>query len=211
MREKEARLREVQADADAKESDRIAAENDLAETQRDHDKARAELVETQHKPIGSGSGTGKKGGHDGQSFAKDMLSGALEALRFDGSVFSDLSQWGIWKLFTGGSNYAGGLLKNAYGGPSRLNPYGLAALHYGGSPAGTQHGRGPGSPGRGNQGDGGLGGFQLGDRGGMSSVGDTLTGALPQVSDFLPSPATNAPNVDASINIHGPVGCRPTT
>jgi len=62
---------------------------------------------------------------------------------------------------------------------------------------------------QGNQGDGGLGGFQLGDRGGMSSVGDTLTGALPQVSDFLPSPATNAPNVDASINIHSPVGVSP--
>lgn len=209
VREKEARLREVQADADAKESDRIAAENDLAETQRDRDKARAELVEAQNKPIGSDRGTDKKGGPDGQGFAKDMLSGALEALGFDGEVFSDPTQWGIWKLFTGGANYVGGLLKNAFGGPSRLNPYGPAAMPYGGSPAGTQHGRGPGSPGPGNQGDGGLGGFQLGDGGGMSSVGDTLTGALPQVSDFLPSPATNAPNVDASINIHGPVGVSP--
>ncbi|MBU8827519.1 MULTISPECIES: hypothetical protein [Mycolicibacterium] len=29
------------------------------------------------------------------------------------------------------------------------------------------------------------------------------------MSDFLPSPATNAPNVDSSINIHGPVGVSP--
>ncbi|ALI26569.1 putative EXPORTED PROTEIN [Mycolicibacterium fortuitum] len=210
VREKEARLREVQADADAKESDRIAAENDLAETQRDRDKARAELIDAHNKPIGSDSGAGKgKGGPDGQSFGQDMLSGALEALGFDGEVFSDPTQWGIWKLFTGGANYVGGLLKNAHGGPSRLNPYGAAAMPYGGSPAGAQHGRGPGSPGPGNQGDGGLGGFQLGDGGGMSGVGDTLTGALPEVSDFLPSPATNAPNVDASINIHGPVGVSP--
>ena len=209
VREKEARLREVKADADAKESDRIAAENNLADSQRDRDKARAELTEAQNKPIDSGTSDGKKGGPDGKSFAKDMLSGALEFAGLDGSVFSNPMEWGITKLLTGGANYVGGLLKNLDPNKVRINPYGPGNMPYGGAPAGPQHGRGPGSPGPGNQGDGGLGGFQLGDGGGMSSVGDTLTGALPQVSDFLPSPATNTPSVDASINIHGPVGVSP--
>ncbi|AMQ66958.1 tape measure protein [Mycobacterium phage Bipper] len=206
------RLDEVNANPKSKESTKAAAQERLNKAQREYQDAlddeaskKQEIGErvAERNARGTDNSTGGTGA---QGFAKDMLSGALEALGFDGEVFSDPTQWGIWKLFTGGANYVGGLLKNAFGGPSRLNPYGPAAMPYGGSPAGTQHGRGPGSPGPGNQGDGGLGGFQLGDGGGMSSVGDTLTGALPQVSDFLPAPATNAGQpIDASIHIAGNV------
>lgn len=201
VREREARLAEVQADADAKESQRISAEEDLAKARRDRDTAAAELSEARATADDdeTESGKTKQEGPDAKSFGQDMLSGALEFFGLDGSVFSNPFDWGIWKLFTGGANYVGGLLKNFQGGgPSRISPYG-------GSASGTQHGRGAGSPGPGNQGDGGLGGFQLGDGGGMSSVGDTLMGALPQVSDFLPSAASQAGPIDASINIQGNV------
>ncbi|GAS95442.1 uncharacterized protein RMCC_2408 [Mycolicibacterium canariasense] len=147
---------------------------------RDRDAARAELTEAQNTPVDSGTGSGGSGGPSGASFGQDMLSGLMEAVGLDGSVFSDPTQWGIWKLFTGGANYLGGLLKNfqTNSGPARLNPYG-------GAPGGSQHGRGAGSPGPGNAGDGGLGAFQLGDGGGMSGMGGALMGALPQARDYL--------------------------
>lgn len=203
MLEKQAALAEVEADADAADSDKIRARNDRDKAIRDRDAARAELTEAQNTPVDSGTGSGESGGPSGASFGQDLMSGLMEAVGLDGSVFGDPTQWGIWKLFTGGANYLGGLLKNfqTNSGPDRpmLNPYA-------GAPRGAQHGRGPGSPGPGNQGDGGLGAFQLGDGGGMSGMGGALMGALPQVGDYLPSAATQAAGpIDASITVQGNV------
>jgi TP901 family phage tail tape measure protein len=46
-----------------------------------------------------------------QAFGGSLISGLLQGLGFDNDVFSNPLDWGIWKLFTGGANYAGGLLK----------------------------------------------------------------------------------------------------
>ncbi|MFL0288805.1 phage tail tape measure protein [Mycobacterium sp. SMC-21] len=210
------RLDEVNADPKSKPSARAAAQERLNKAEREHQDAmqdQASMQEEINQKVadrgsrgGKGDRSGKGSGPDGESFAKDMFSGALEALGLDGSVFSNPMEWGIWKTGTAAANWVGGLLKNwgTNDGPSRLNPYGTG--QYAGNPMGTQHGRGAGSPGPGNQGDGGLGGFQLGDGGGMSGVGDTLMGALPSVADFLPSAATTAGGpIDASITVNGNV------
>lgn len=59
-----------------------------------------------------------------------MMSGAMEMLDLDGSVFSNPMEWGIFKLFTGGANAIGGMLKNAFGGPQQQqqNPLGTQAM-----------------------------------------------------------------------------------
>ncbi|ORV29062.1 hypothetical protein AWB98_06640 [Mycolicibacterium conceptionense] len=174
VREKQARLAEVQADADAKESQRISAEEDLAKARRDRDTAAAELADARNAPADD-TRDGRSGGVDGQSFGRDMLSGALEAIGLDGEIFSDPTQWGIWKLGAGLLNYGGGLLKGALGGPAQGNLWGPP----------NQHGMG-GYPGPGNSvGDGGLGDIAFNDPG--SPVGNTLSTWLPNVSDFLPN------------------------
>lgn len=195
VREREARLAEVQADADAKESQKISAEEALAKAQRDRDEARADLAEAQNTPVDTGTGSSSgSSGPDGGSFAQDMIGGALEAIGLDGSVFSNPMDWGIWKLATGGANWLGGMLKNI-------------APAEGGGPGPFGGPLGP-APGPGN--DGGLGGLSLGEGGDISSVGDTLTAALPQARDFLPSAATGAPGpIDASTHFHGNVGMDP--
>lgn len=167
------------------------AKNDAAKSRREAGDARDDLGEAQRGKF-TASKDGKGGsGPDVQSFGKDMLSGAMDALGFDGEIFSNPMDWGIWKLFTGGANYLGGLAKNAFGGPQRGNFPGLAGGPLGG-------------------GDGGLGGMNFGDGGGVSSVGDTLTSVIPQVSDFLPNSQTQGgPSVDQSINITGNVGMDP--
>lgn len=45
-----------------------------------------------------------------QTLGGGLVTGALEALGFDNSVFGDPTQWGIWKLFTGTANYIGGAM-----------------------------------------------------------------------------------------------------
>lgn len=166
------------------------AKNDAAKARREAGDARDDLGEAQRGKFTANKGS-KGSGPDGQSFAKDMLSGAMDALGFDGEIFSNPMDWGIWKLFTGGANYLGSLAKNAFGGPQRGNFPGLA-----GGPLGGE--------------DGGLGGMNFGDGGGISSAGDTIASVLPQVSDFLPNSQTQAPpSVDQSINITGNVGMDP--
>ncbi|MBE5453509.1 hypothetical protein E3G52_000373 [Mycobacteroides abscessus] len=183
------KLEELKQQKTVKPSVQAAAEQRLAKAQREHKdalddlSAKQEQVNSAESRRGAGGpGNGyAQGGPDGKGFAKDMMSGALETLGFDGSVFSNPMEWGIWKLFTGGANYVGGLLKNAFGGPNQQGNNPMQA------PMGAQgmrnrHGMG-GAPG---PGDGGLGDFSFGD-GGMGVVGDALQAVLPQVGDYLPN------------------------
>lgn len=176
------KLDELQSKKNVKPSEQAAAEERLARAQREHKDALDDLSTKQEQVNSADARGGRDGqqpgsGPDGKGFAKDMMSGALETLGFDGSVFSNPMEWGVWKLFTGGANYVGGLLKNAFGGPQQQqqNPMGTQAMR-------TRHGIG-GAPGPGT---GGLGEFNFGD-GGMGVVGDALQAALPQVGDFLPN------------------------
>lgn len=160
---------------------RTDRENALARAQREHQDAIEDLTDLQmdiaeQGADGGSSGSGR-GGPDTKNFAQETVKGALEAFGLDGEIFSDPTQWGIWKLFTGGANYVGGLLKGAFGGPTQGGLWGSMM---------NQHGMGA-SPGPGNfgVGDGGLGGLEFGDPG--SAIGNTLGAFLPQVSDFLPN------------------------
>lgn len=179
------KLDELQSKKNVKPSEQAAAEERLSRAQREHKDALDDLATKQEQvndadARGSGGRNGQQpgSGPDGKSFAKDMMSGAMEMLGLDGSIFSNPMEWGIFKLFTGGANAIGGMLKNAFGGPQQQqqNPLGTQALRN------NRHGPG-GAPGPGN---GGLGEFDFGD-GGMGVVGDALQAALPQVGDFLPN------------------------
>ncbi|WP_396902689.1 tape measure protein [Mycolicibacterium sp.] len=173
------------AELDTKEKvtvkQRTDRENALAKAQREHQDALEDLTDLQmdiaEKGADGGSGSGRSG-PDTKNFAQEAVKGAFGALGLDGEIFSDPTQWGIWKLFTGGANYVGGLLKGAFGGPTEGGLWG--------SMMNDQHGMG-GRPGPGNfgVGDGGLGGMEFGDPG--SAIGSTLGSFLPQVSDFLPN------------------------
>lgn len=176
--------------SDAKESTRTNAQDRLTKAQREHQDAlddeaakQEEINQKVSDRNSRGGGTGN--GLDGKSFGQQMFAGVLEGLGFDGELFSDPTQWGIWKLFTGGANYVGGLLKNVLGGPTQGRGQGWPP----GDPQRFRHGLG-GSPGPGN--DGGLGGMDFADPG--SAIGDTLGSLLPQVGDFLPNSTTGGGN-----------------
>ncbi len=187
-------LDEVNANPKAKPSAQAAAQERLNKAEREHQDAlddqasKQEEVNEKSAKRGSRGGTGRgdgtgDGGPDGKSFGKDLLSGAMEVLGFDGSVFSDPTQWGIWKLFTGGANYVGGLLKNFGGGPDGPGDQRMLRPRPGEDPNRAQH-RGSGAfPGPTDTGGVGDGGF--------SNIGmSMLDSLLPQASDWLPN-ATN--------------------
>ncbi|MFL0239286.1 phage tail tape measure protein [Mycobacterium sp. SMC-17] len=183
-------LDEVNANPKAKPSAQAAAQERLNKAEREHQDALDDQASKQEevneksakrgsRGTGRGDGTGD-GGPDGKSFGKDLLSGAMEVLGFDGSVFSDPTQWGIWKLGTGGANYLGGLAKNV-GTDEEGNR--RMVRRPGDDPSRTQHiGTGglPGPSEIGGVGDGGFGNLATG----------LLDSVLPQASDWLPN-ATN--------------------
>lgn len=176
-------VEEAQRDLDTTNADPKAtaekkekAEKRLAKAEREHQDALDDLAAKQEEVNASGAYDPQgSGGPDGKSFGQQMLSGALEALGFDGEIFSDPTQWGIFKTGTGVANWLGGIAKN----------WNWSALP-GQNPNRRQHGLG-GSPGPGNYGDGGLG-MNFADPG--SPIGDTFSSLLPQVSDFLPNSQT---------------------
>lgn len=60
---------------------------------------------------GSTSGTASTANKNVESLGGGLVKGALQGLGFDGSVFEDPTQWGIFKLFTSGVNWLGGMGK----------------------------------------------------------------------------------------------------
>lgn len=154
-------------------------------------------------------------GPDAKGFGQSMLSGAMEAFGFDGDVFSDPTQWGIFKTGAGVANIFASMMKNwdwdgfgdaTDGGRDLMKPWRN-------DPDSQQH-QGYGlKPGPG-VGDAGLGDYQFGGGGGLAM----LTGLLPNVSDWLPGgpqPAqsplsnintTNNQNVNSGNNSHNTNG-----
>ena len=90
-------------------------------------------------PYPKAPGSDKKGQWDtdknAEELGRGLVSGVLQGLGFDGSLFENPLDWGIWKLFTGGVNFGAGLLKN-------MDP---AAMGAGTSTAGAAAGGGGGS------------------------------------------------------------------
>ncbi|AYR01085.1 tape measure protein [Mycobacterium phage LeMond] len=64
---------------------------------------------------GSGSGSSSEGGLTGADFGKTFVSGALESIGLDGSLFSNPLEWPTVKSLMAGINFAGGLLSGGAG------------------------------------------------------------------------------------------------
>lgn len=110
----------TQEEIDAATAALARARREAADAESNKADADQKYTETLNKPPEAtkgkkGTGPGDK---DAASLGSGLVKGAMESLGFDGSVFEDPTNWGIWKLFTGGVNYAGGLMKNAFGGPT---------------------------------------------------------------------------------------------
>ena len=77
-----------------------------------------ELTEAQRKagePL-----TNKKSSTGGGSAGQGFLKGLLSDLGLDDQLFSDPTQWGAFKLLTGGLNYGGGLLRGMGKNPTGM-------------------------------------------------------------------------------------------
>jgi len=85
------------------------------------------LQETLAKPPDIPKGAKITPDQNAEQLGKGLVTGLLQGLGFDGSVFSNPLDWGIWKLFTGAVNYGGGLLKQAqeHGSPMMGGSQGL--------------------------------------------------------------------------------------
>lgn len=68
-----------------------------------------ELNKPPDRPKGSDDKV--KPDQNAETLGKGFVSGIMQGLGFDGSVFENPMDWGIWKLFTGGVNFMGGLNK----------------------------------------------------------------------------------------------------
>lgn len=135
-----------------------------------------------------------------QTLGGGLVTGAMEALGFDGSVFGDPTQWGIWKLFTGVTNHV-------MGGFQKLNEQmesgELPAAGGGGDPFSSAL-------------SGLLGGVGLTPPDGMGSTPVVSSGpglSVPSAVSATAQPgsavAPAAPNVPGSPSFTGPTGAPP--
>jgi hypothetical protein len=97
------------------------AETERADSVTDYNAAVEKQTETLNKPPQTKQGDAKLPGASAlQAFGGNLVGGLLQGLGFDDQVFSNPLDWGIWKLFTGGVNYAGGLAKNMGKSPTGI-------------------------------------------------------------------------------------------
>lgn len=213
--------------ADAKERQTKAADK-LTQAQQDESDLKTKGKEVKAK--GGKDSDGKSNGLNGSDFGKTFVSGVLESIGLDGSVFSNPLEWPTVKSAMAGVNWLGGLLK---GGDSES-----------GSAAGAATSAGAGGFVNGAADAVGLGGFlknlpgnPVGEATSQSGAdwtpqsgspklaqgqwnpaqpgGNTVAGtAANTLSAFVPNvapqPSTTGGPVDNSININGPVGMNPT-
>jgi len=73
------------------------------------------------------SGKGGKGGADGSDFGKMFVSGLLESVGLDGSLFSNPLEWPTVKSAMAGVNFLGGMLSGGGTEDTNASPGGFAA------------------------------------------------------------------------------------
>jgi TP901 family phage tail tape measure protein len=150
------------------------------------------------------------GGMDGSSLGQTFVSGLLESIGLDGSLFSNPLEWPSIKSLTAGVNFAGGLLANATGaGGDTAGGFAsgaadsvglgglLSAIPQPGSVLDMQSGSPQLAPGE----------FNPGVPGGVATAsGGSMSAFAPHggAGGAAPGPA-----VDNSININGNVGMSP--
>ncbi|GAB7069782.1 phage tail tape measure protein [Mycobacterium hodleri] len=182
---------------DAKASTREAAEKRVAKAEREHTQATEDLTAAKQKATDDGAdgGDGSKG-PDTKSFGSDLAKGALEAIGLDGDVFSDPTQWGIFKTGVGIANYAAKVAKGWGKGTGDGGGEGGPLGSDGGAAA-------PGADG------GGFGALVngMGEGAGISGLGDTLAAAIPQPGQPIQNSQTGGGVVnDNSVTFQGNVG-----
>ncbi|TWS27264.1 tape measure protein [Tsukamurella conjunctivitidis] len=117
-------LAEVEANPKATKSAKEAAKNRAEKTQRDAEQAKTDLEALKSKGTGSGkSGDGKTGDNSSdtsefQSLGQNLVSGMLQAVGLDGSLFSNPFEWPNVKSAFALLNWGGGLAKSLSGSDS---------------------------------------------------------------------------------------------
>lgn len=111
------KVAELEANPKTKASALQAAKDRAEKTQREAAQAKTDLEELKNK----GTGTGTKNSTDSsntsefQSAGQGFVSGMLQAVGLDGSVFSNPLEWPNFKSGTALANYLGSLAKNVAG------------------------------------------------------------------------------------------------
>ncbi|MGC5027063.1 hypothetical protein ACLQ3K_20130 [Tsukamurella sp. DT100] len=124
------KVAELEANPKTKASALQAAKDRAEKTERDAKQAKTDLEALKAKGTGSGKpGDGKTGDSGSntsefQSLGQNLVSGMLQAIGLDGSLFSNPFEWPNVKSLFAGINYAGGLAK-AVAGQSSENTGGL--------------------------------------------------------------------------------------
>lgn len=108
----EQQLRELKSDA--KESERMQQQADVDKAKREAADARADLADAKkgkYREGKSGSKSGS-GGYDTSSLGGGLVSGMLQAIGLDGSLFSNPFEWPNVKSAMAAVNWGGGLLNS---------------------------------------------------------------------------------------------------
>jgi hypothetical protein len=119
----EARLNELRAKGTATDRQLEAAEYAVAKAKREHTDAMDALTVAQDK-YNKSMTAGKGGNSDFQSLGGDFMSGIMQAAGFDGTLFKNPLEGGLWKGLTGIANFAGGMNAAASGDNGSLIPGG---------------------------------------------------------------------------------------
>ncbi|WP_435594645.1 tape measure protein [Tsukamurella tyrosinosolvens] len=121
------KVAELEANPKTKASALQAAKDRAEKTEREAAQAKTDLEELKNK----GTGTGTKNSTDGssmsefQSAGQGFVSGMLQAVGLDGSVFSNPLEWPNFKSGTALANYLGSLAKTVAGNGSSQDVGGL--------------------------------------------------------------------------------------
>lgn len=195
LEQKRLRLLELQATGNAKQSELLAAQNDVAEQERDLQSSQSKLTEAKQgklqkaKQSQKSGSSGGSGGGLGQFGELGSIAGSFlkETLGLDGSFFPDIGGLGIVEM--------GGSLLNAFRGP-------LQGLVDGGLGI-QQPGWQPGMP---------VPGQEASTGGAAFGMPDVAVPPMPPAgqhpgSGAAPGPAGGSPvSIDASTTIQGNVG-----
>jgi TP901 family phage tail tape measure protein len=114
----EQQLRELKSDA--KESEKMQQQADVDKARRERDEAKADLAEARQGKFKEGK-SGKTGGggmtedSNVSSFGQSLVSGLLQGIGLDSSVFSNPLEWPNVKSGLALANWGGGMLQGLFG------------------------------------------------------------------------------------------------
>ena len=126
----------------AAEKKRDKAQESLTKSQQRQAEAEEKLADAKEQSGRRGDGTGELG----ENFGQSLVSGLLQGIGLDGSVFSNPLDWPNVQSLMAAINWGGGMLKNIIGGGPGTGPGGGLDLSAGGGLGGIPHGMSGGAP-----------------------------------------------------------------